>query len=112
MVSRERRYYKKKRDRAILQPGDFCSIIVDGGDQSAFGLPHFTTVTEDTRENSLKLKLIGVLENCLQNRLTLMTLTEEHETGENHVVEAIHRFISERTVFAKLPKVLYVQFDN
>ena len=39
-VCRERFEYKKKRVNAILQPESFLSLIIDGADQSGFGLPH------------------------------------------------------------------------
>ena len=45
MVWRERMEYQKKAERAILNPKQFCSICVDGADQSAFGLPHFAVKT-------------------------------------------------------------------
>lgn len=112
MIGRERRYYKKKRDHAILLPREHVSIIVDGADQSAFGLPHFTTVTKDTRGHSLKVKLIGVLEHARPKKLRLLTLTEEHETGANHVIEAVHRFLTDTSRVSDLPRVFYVQVDN
>lgn len=37
----ERLEYYKKNERAKLHPGRYCSIVVVGADQSAFGLPHF-----------------------------------------------------------------------
>lgn len=41
----------------------------------------------------MKVRLIGVLENRLLNTLHLYTMTEEHERGANHIVEAVHRFL-------------------
>ncbi len=111
-IARERREYKKKRDKAKLQPDQFLSIIVDGADQSAFGLPHFMVKTKDDRGHSLKVRLIGLLEHNQENRLRLFTLTEEYPTGANHVIEAIHRFLTERINQSSLPRTFYIQVDN
>ncbi len=112
LIAKERREYKKKRDKARLQPDQLLSIIVDGADQSAFGLPHFMIKTKDDRGHSLKVRLIGLLEHSHQNRLRLFTLTEEFPTGANHVVEAIHRFLTERINQGVLPRTFYIQVDN
>ncbi len=112
LIGRERREYKKKRDKARLQPTQYLSIIVDGADQSPFGLPHFMIKTKDDRGHTLKVRLIGLLEHNQQNRLRLFTLTEEYPTGANHVIEAIHRFLGERVNQATLPRTFYLQVDN
>lgn len=112
MIQKERREYKKKRDNAVVYPDRFCSIIVDGADQSAYGLPHFVVKSKDARGHSLKVKVVGVLEHGKPHRAHLMTLTEDHETGANHIVEAVHRFLSLRRERGPIPPVLYIQLDN
>jgi len=113
MVSDERMEYQKKRDRTRLEPSVYCSVIVDGADQSAYGLPHFTTKTKDTSKGrGLKVHLIGALEHNVDNILHLFTMTEEHETGSNHIVETVHRFLNDRRDRGKLPPNLFVQVDN
>lgn len=47
---------------------EYCSTIVDSADQSALGLPHFTTKTKSERVHALKVRLIGVLEHCDMNK--------------------------------------------
>ena len=111
-VKYERMAYYLKRDRARQQPDLFCSCIVDGADQSAHGLPHFTTSTKNQRGISMKVKLIGLLEHNIPNILNLFTMTEEHQTGANHVIEAVHRFINLRRLKGPLPPTLFVQVDN
>ena len=111
-IFRERMEYQTKKDRARLHSSDFCSIIVDGADQSAYGLPHFTTKPKSQRGHSMKVKLIGLLEHRVLNRLTLFTMTEEHSTGANHVVEVIHRFLNKKREDGSLPPKLFVQLDN
>lgn len=111
-VARERRAYFMNQERAILTPDQAMSIIMDGADQSAFGLPHFTTITKDTRGHALKVKLIGLLQHDGQSRLNLYTMTENFETGANHVIETLHRFISSKMCGGTIPNELYVQVDN
>ncbi len=111
-VAKERLEYKKKRDRAIIDPTKYASIILDGADQSRFGLPHFTTSTKAERGHSIKIKLLGLLEHCRPNRLHLYTLTEEFETGANHIIESLYRFILVRANKSLLPPRLFVQVDN
>lgn len=111
-IGKERMEYQQKKDKARLDPSYYCSIIVDGADQSAFGLPHFTTVTKSRTGHSLKVKLIGVLEHNIENNLHLYTMTQEHETGANHIIETIHRFLNERRKKGPLPPVFFVQVDN
>lgn len=43
MVICERGGYKNQKDKAILNPEEVVSIIVDEDDQSAFELPHCIT---------------------------------------------------------------------
>lgn len=111
-ISRERMAYTVKRDRARLEPSSYLSIIIDGADQSAFGLPHFVTSVKSARGHSLKVKLIGLLHHAIPNNLTLFTMTEDHETGANHIVETVHRFINLYSSRGPLPRTLYVQLDN
>lgn len=112
-IAKERQEYTQKRDRAKLYPNEFVSLIVDGADQTSFGLPHFTFATKNTVGHAIKVKLIGVLDHGNVNHLSLFTLTDEFETGANHVVEAIHRTLqSKHLSVGTLPSCLFVQMDN
>lgn len=108
----ERLSYKKNRDRAILDPNNYLSIIVDGADQSAFGLPHFTVKTKSERGHAIKVKLIGVLQHSTINVLRLFTMTDEHETGANHIIESIHRTLLDIQKSQALPRTFNLQVDN
>ena len=112
MVAKERREYQKKCEQAALYPSRFTSLIIDGADQSGYGLPHFSVTTKATVGHSLKVKLIGVLEHGTRKRLSLYTMTSEHETGANHIIEALHRTLATKAASSKLQGVLYLQVDN
>lgn len=111
-IASERQAYKMNQDNAALNPSEYMSLAIDGADQSAFGLPHFVTVTKDTRGHSLKVKLIGILQHGTEKSVALYTMTENHETGGNHVIECIHRYLNSRNDQYGLPKVLCIQMDN
>ncbi len=111
-IGDERLEYQKKKDRAKLDPSEYCSIIVDGADQQAFGIPHFITKTKNQKGFSLKVNLIGLLEHGISNNLYLYTMTEDHETGANHIIETIHRFINDRRTKGPLSPKFFVQVDN
>ena len=108
----ERMYYQKKKDRARLNSANICSVILDGADQTAFGIPHKTTTPKSQRGHALKVKLVGLLEHKLEPQLLLYTMTQEHQTGANHIVEVLHRFINKKRSEGPLPKKLYIQLDN
>ena len=112
LVAKERQAYKMNKDKSLLNPSEYMSIVVDGADQSAFGLPHFVNITKDTRGHALKIKLIGVMEHSATGRVGLYTMTEDHETGANHVIECVHRFIDSKNKTTGLANVLYIQMDN
>lgn len=57
------------------------SFLIDGTDQSAFTVPHFSTDTNGVCKHSLKLKLIGVLEHRNKRKLSLFTFTEDNKIG-------------------------------
>lgn len=111
-IRRERLEYQSKRERAILYPADYLSLVIDGADQSAFTLPHFAVKTKEQRGVGIKIHLIGVLQHRSLNRLSLYTMTDEHQTGSNHVVEAMHRCINDLSKEGPLPKNLHLQLDN
>lgn len=113
MVRAERREYQQKSERACLYPKQFTSLIIDGADQSAFGLPHFPVSVKAVVGKAIKAKLVGVLEHGLPKRLSLFTMTAELETGANHIVEALHRTLMRKwEQDGKLQGTLYVQVDN
>lgn len=43
MIMRAQQECRKRKYRAFIHPASYCSIIIDGPDQSAFGFLHFVT---------------------------------------------------------------------
>lgn len=111
MITQECRDYLMRRDECMRDPSRVCSVIVDGTDKSAFGFSHFITSTEDGKGYSLKVW--GVLDHCMfKHTLYLFILREEFETGANHIIEAIYRFINSTITRRNLPKKLYIRMNN
>ena len=115
-ISMERAHYHSNRQKAQTDPDKFASIIVDGADQSEFGLPHFEFSTKATAGHAMKMNVVGLLEHRggRTKHLWLLTMTEDFETGSNHVVEAIHRWIEAKREEdeGRLPPTLFIQVDN
>lgn len=93
LVMTERTNYRIKQDIARIYLAQFSPVIVDGADQSPFRPPHFVTSMKDVRGRALKVRLIEVLQHLKPNKLHSLNMTKEHETGANHNVENIHRFL-------------------
>ncbi len=54
-VTKERTEYAMYRNRAVRKPAEVCSIIIDGADQAAYGLPHFIHGTKNLRGDAMKV---------------------------------------------------------
>ena len=111
-IAKERQEYLRKAELAMLRPTKYLSFVVDGADQSTYDLPHFTTKTKQSQGDGLKVHLIGLLQHMSMNRLNLYTMTSDHETGSNHIVEVIHRFINNAANESTLPRHAFIQLDN
>ena len=111
-VSVGRREYLRKVELAILRPAKYLSAVVDGADQHSFALPHFVTKTKEQRGTAMKVHLIGALNYAASKVLRLYTMTDEHSTGSNHIVETVHRLISDCLLRGSLPPHFFLQLDN
>lgn len=112
-MEEERRGYAFRRDLAARYPRKYCSIILDGADQKSYGLPHFEYKTKSDKGHKIKVKCIGALEHTKQKSLTLYMMTEEFESGANHVLEAAHRVLNtKKSESGTLPETLFIQADN
>lgn len=114
-IEQERNAYEARQALAEQNPGRYCSIIVDGADQKNYGLPHFARSTKSDSGHKIKIKVVGVLEHVLRGKecLSLFAMTEEYETGSNHIVEVVHQTLQrKKDNHGKLPPILFVQVDN
>lgn len=112
MMQNERGGYRRRRDRARYNPDECMSVIIDGADQKAFDLPHFVHTWKDVTGHGMKVRLIGVKEHTTPDKIDLYLMTEEYETGANHIVEVLHRTLSNKRRTSKIPPILFIQADN
>ena len=54
-VHEERTTYYLRKGAAIFEPQYYLSIIIDGADQSAYGLPHFIEIDKTTQQNKTRI---------------------------------------------------------
>lgn len=108
----EQIHYYKKQKKARVSPAHFCSIIVDGTDQSAFGPQNFVKVKQDTRGRDLKTRRCGLMNHGKPNQLPLNTMTAKHETAANYVLEAVYWFLAHSFSDGFLLPTLIVQLKN
>ena len=61
-IKMERDYYTSKKDQARLNPCEYLSLVLDGSDQSAYGIPHFREISKTTATaHKMKCHLVGVI---------------------------------------------------
>lgn len=60
----------------------------------------------------MNVRSIGVQEHKRPDHVYLYTMTEEHETGANHIVEAVQWLFIDRVTSSPVPPKLFVQLYN
>ena len=113
-VRAERHFYMGKR--AIAEgpngPQQCLSCIIDGADQSSYGLPyHFVTTHATQGAWKVKTHLMGVLAHGRQ--AYGYTCIDNVKHGNNLTIQCLHQLLVdtwERE--GQLPPTLYVQLDN
>ena len=111
-VHEERTTYYIRRNAAIYFPQDYLSLIIDGADQSAYGLPHFIEIDKSS-SNQLKIPvyLMGVLVHGY--RTFGFTYLKNIKHGANIVIECLHHVLVDyKTNKGSIPPVIYLQLDN
>ena len=111
-VHEERGSYYLRQNAAIWMKEEYLSLIADGADQSAYGIPHFIEVDKSSA-NRLKIPvyLMGVLVHGY--RTFGFTYLKNVKHGTNIVIECLHHvFVDYKTNRGHIPPVVYVQFDN
>ena len=71
---------------------DLLSLVIDGADRSANSLPRFVQWSKSLRVEGFKIKLAGVKRHTSpHNQVLCYLMTEEIQTGANHIVETLYR---------------------
>ena len=111
-VRKERVAYWDRRSLAEVFPRKYLSMIIDGADQAAYGLPyhHFKTHSTDGKFK-IALKVLGAL--CHGRAAFAYTCLPMVKQGTNVTIETMHRimvYLLEKE--GRLPSTFYLQFDN
>ena len=111
-VHAERNTYYFRRLQAQTYPEDYLCATLDGADQCAYGLPHFTEQDKSSSScRKVPLCLMGGLVHGF--RAYGYTYLRNIKHGTNIVIEVLHRiFCDYKEAKGKLPPVCFLQFDN
>ena len=113
-VRNEREAYYRRRRLAYTQPDKFLSMIADGADQSAYGLPHFWIIDKSVTElYRLRNHLMGVIVHG--QGLYGFSFLDNFKHGANITCEAVHRVLVkefEKRGRIPMPRTFFLQLDN
>ena len=108
----ERSSYYLRQNAGLLYADECISIIADGADQSAYGLPHLIELDKFTSNRiRLPVSLMGVLVHGY--RAFGFTYLKNIKHGTNIVIECLHHVLVDyKKVRGRIPPLLYLQLDN
>jgi hypothetical protein len=112
MVKSERKAYYQRGLMACLEPNHYLSLIIDGADQSRFGLPHFAEADHSCMSLwRIHTYLMGVLNHGRQPMA--ITYLPNIKQGTNVTTDCFHYAILRTYArFGRIPKVAFLQIDN
>ena len=94
VVIAERAVYYAKQQLAIHNPERYLSIIIDGADQSAYGLPYFVEKSKNLASKAkIKNKLHGVIAHGRGSWVYAIPMNAGN--GSNLTIETLHRVLSD-----------------
>ncbi len=120
-VKLERAEYARNRLNAAERPGEVLSVIIDGADQTKFGIPRFIEKSKSESGHAIKQKITGVLFHSGLRKDDFMAYLSSSDNlpgGANQTIDAFSRcflvLLEHRAFMHNLtqPKQLYVQLDN
>lgn len=107
----ERGLYHEHREEARQHPDRVMSIIVDGADQNAYGLPHFEQKNKTLDGGrTQRSSLVGVLVHGI--RCFVYQYQDIWGHDANIIIEALQRSLKHVEKQRDLPDMLYLQMDN
>ena len=111
-VHEERASYYWRRNQAIFMKEEYMSMIADGADQSAYGLPHFIEIDKfSSNRRKIPVYLMGVLVHGY--RPFGFTYLKNVKHGANIVIECIHHVLMDyKEHRGYIPPVIFLQLDN
>lgn len=112
MILAERLEYGKKQGKAALFNYQFCLIKDDTLISLLLDCCICHINHRCAREGDEQINLVGFLEHGSPNNQHLFTMTVENMTDVYHIVEGLHKFVTDVDIRKLFPPKLYVQDDN
>ena len=109
----ERRSYMDRREEAAdpVKRDHVMSIIIDGADQAAYGLPYHCTTTHSVQgKHKIKGHLMGAIVHG--RGVYGFVGVDNVKYGTNVTIETLHRILLDQAKRGPLPDHLYLQLDN
>lgn len=108
----ERKAYSRVREKAIANPEDSMSIIIDGMDQNTTYVPKFKQNVKNIESRYVKTHLCGILVHGIGLYCHLW-IDSHHKHDSNQVVTSIMKVLQDvQRIRKKLPPILHIQADN
>lgn len=112
-VRLERRGYMDRREEAAhpQKRDHVLSIIIDGADQAAYGLPYHCMTTHSVQG---KYKVRGHMMGAIVHgrRTYGLVGVDNVKYGTNVTIETLHHVLQDQAASGDLPDCLYLQLDN
>jgi len=111
-IHEERGSYYLRRNAGIFMFEEYLSLIADGADQSAYGLPHWIDIDKySSNRMKMPVYLMGVLVHGY--RTFGFTYLKNIKHGTNVVIECLHHVLVDyKNNRNYIPPVIYLQLDN
>ena len=111
-VREERGSYWRRRDRGTRYPDRYMSVIIDGADQSAFGVPHFREKDHLTQgAHTMAVKIMGAIVHGFG--AFAFTHLDHVKSGANATIDVLVRVLQiYKDERGALSRKLYLQLDN
>ena len=111
-VHEERSTYYMRRNQGIFEKQHYLSLIIDGADQAAYGLPHWIEKDKfSSKYQKMPVYLMGALVHGVGTYG--FTYLKNIKHGTNIVIECLHRILVD--IYKKqqfIPSVIFLQLDN
>ena len=111
-IAAERATYHRNGSRAVNQPEDYLSLIIDGADQGDYGLPHCVDKSHVSEKGyKIHMKVMGVIAHGRGS--WAFTCPPHIAQGNNVTIQALwYVLLDIKRREGTLPLVLNLQLDN
>lgn len=110
MIWRERLKYKMRRSSTFRNQSEYLPLIIGSSHQSAYGLPHLGAIMNAKGGDEMKVISIVHFNNLFRNDSLFSQW--HHKIDNNHIVETLHRALTDIRKDDPLSKMFYFRFQK